>query len=104
SKVQALSIMILVGGILACLIGVAWSATCVGLFLPGTYYSFGLGIMAIIKASDLLGARAYRSAPPKPIALTQITHIVCFDVINLTLGIIELVFLNEREVQDYFRG
>jgi hypothetical protein len=112
-KVQAIAIMMLVGGILACMQGVGFAiyalalgvATCgVGLIcLPFGAYSIVVGIFAIIKGSKLLGERAYRESPPQGVAIMQIVNIINLDVVNLTLGIINLVFLSEREVKNYFR-
>ena len=90
-KVQAIGIMTLVGGILALL-------TCFGIALGTMFiyipwiYSLILGIMAIMKGSQMLGsnpAPAFASA--KTIAIMQIVNIINCDVINLTLGIITLV-------------
>lgn len=104
SKVQAISVMILVGGILATLTAVILMVTIYGLCWPGTYYSLVLGIMAIVKGSQLLGDRAPEQPPPSGIAIMQIINIVNCDWINLTLGIINLVFLSDKEVKDYFRA
>jgi len=103
-KVQAIAIMTLIGGILATLTGVAFMATIYGLCWPGTYYSLVMGIMAIVKASQLLGDRASSQALPSGIAIMQIVNIVNCDFVNLTLGIISLVFLSDREVKDFFRS
>src|SRR6266851_1374296 len=43
-KVQAIAIMMLVGGILALIHGVIWAVSVVGLCWPGTYYSVLFGI------------------------------------------------------------
>jgi predicted Zn finger-like uncharacterized protein len=103
-KVQAIAIMTLIGGILATLTGVAFMATIYGLCWPGTYYSLVMGIMAIVKASQLLGDRASSQALPSGIAIMQIVNIVNCDFVNLTLGIINLVFLSDREVKAFFRS
>jgi predicted Zn finger-like uncharacterized protein len=107
-KVQAIAIMTLVGGIHACLVGLVglvWGAvTCVCLLWPGTYYSIVLGILAIIKGSQLLGTEAHRQAPPKGIAIMQIVNIINGDVPNCVMGILSLVFLSERPVARFFRG
>jgi hypothetical protein len=105
-KVQAISIMMLVGGIYAlvhALGGVAASslACCVW---PGLYYAIVMGIMAIVRASPLLGENAYLQSAPRGIAIMQIINIVNLDVVNCVMGIISLVFLNEPEVKRYFRG
>jgi hypothetical protein len=102
-KVQAIGIMMLIGGILALLTGITWAATCIGLVIPMTYYSFVLGVMAIVKASKLLGDRAHEERPPQAIAIMQIVNIVSFDIFNLVFGIITLVLLSEPEVKAYFR-
>ena len=102
-KLQAVAIMTLVGGILALL-------TCFGIALGTMFiyipwiYSLVLGIMAIIKGSQMLGsnpAPAFASA--KTIAIMQIVNIINCDMVNLTLGIITLVFLNDPEVRDHLR-
>jgi predicted Zn finger-like uncharacterized protein len=102
-KVQAIGIMTLVGGILATLTAVILMITIYGLCWPGTYYSLVLGIMAIVKGSQLLGERAPEQTPPSGIAIMQIINITNCDWINLTLGIINLVFLGDEEVKSYFR-
>src|SRR5262249_17992550 len=71
-KVQAIAIMMLVGGILAVLHGFAWAVSIVGLCWPGTYYSFVFGVLAIVKASRLLSETAYREMPPQALAIMQI--------------------------------
>jgi hypothetical protein len=104
AKVQAVAIMTLAGGIWAILVAVGLAGTFIGLAWPGTYYSLVLGILATVRGSRLLGERAYGEAPPRGTAIMQIINIVAFDPVNLTLGILNLVFLNEREVRGYFRG
>ncbi len=103
-KVQAIGIMTLVGGILALL-------TCFGIALGTMFiyipwiYSLVLGIMAIMKGSQMLGsnpAPAFASA--RTIAIMQIVNIINCDVVNLTLGIISLVFLNDPEVKEHLRS
>ena len=80
-KVQAIGIMTLVGGILALL-------TCFGIALGTLFiyipwiYSLVLGIMAIM----------------------QIVNIINCDMVNLTLGIITLVFLYDSEVREHLRS
>ncbi len=107
-KVQAIAIMTLVGGILATLLGL-WllligAFTWLFLFWPGTYYSLVVGIMAIIKGSQLLGADAHRQPPPQGIAIMQIINVINADLPNCVMGILTLVFLGEKPVQRYFRG
>jgi hypothetical protein len=104
-KVQAIAVMILVGGILACIWGMGSTllsgfACCLW---PGAYYGFVMGIMAIVRGSNLLGDYAYRLPPPQGIAIMMIINIINGDAVNLTLGILVLVFLSDPEVKAYFR-
>ena len=103
-KLQAVAIMTLVGGILALL-------TCFGIALGTMFiyipwiYSLVLGVMAIMKGSQMLGsnpAPAFASA--RTIAIMQIVNIINCDMVNLTLGIITLVFLNDPEVREHLRS
>ncbi len=104
-KVQAIAILVLVGGIYACI----WSlgSTLLSAFAcclwPGAYYGLVMGIMAILRGANLLGDRAYRQVPPQGIAIMMIINIINGDFVNLTLGIITLVFLGDPEVKAYFR-
>jgi predicted Zn finger-like uncharacterized protein len=107
-KVQAIGIMMLIGGILAIVTGIGGLTiglvSCVCLAWPGTYYSLVLGIMATIKGSQILGDKASTEAPPKGIAIMQIINIINGDIPNCVMGILGLVFLNEPETNRYFRG
>jgi hypothetical protein len=102
-KVQAIAIMTLVGGIVALILGACFALSCIGLLWPGTYYSIVLGIMACIRASNLLGDSGRDQPPPQGIAVMQIINILNGDIVNLTLGIITLVFLGDPEVKGYYR-
>jgi hypothetical protein len=106
-KVQAIAIMVLIGGIFALLTGVSLLMvglfSCVGLLWPGTYYALVLGIMAIIRGANLLGDKAYKEDPPYGIGNMMIINIINCDAISLTLGILVLVFLGDEEVKRYFR-
>ena len=104
---QAIGIMVLIGGIIACLIflsvsiwaGIATFGLCC---IPGVY-SLVVGIMAIIKGAQLLGDKAYLQPPPSGIGIMMIINIINGDFINLVLGILVLVFLSDEEVKSYFR-
>jgi hypothetical protein len=81
-----------------------WGLATLGFWIPWIY-SLVLGIMAIIKGSQMLGsnpAPAFASA--KTIAIMQIVNIINCDMVNLTLGIITLVFLNDSEVREHLRS
>src|SRR5262245_45669797 len=105
-KVQAIGIMMLIGGIIGILmflmLGGASGGFCC--LWPGTYYSLVMGIMAIIKGAQLLGERARDQPFPKAVAIMMIINIVNGDVANLIMGIICLTFQSDPEVQGYFRG
>ena len=62
-----------------------------------------MGIMATIRGSNLLGQEAHRQPAPRGIAIMQIINIINGDVPNCLMGIISLIFMNEREVQRFFR-
>lgn len=117
-KVTAIAVNTLVGGILALLLGIG-GIFGYFLFVIGTIgigicffpiilfpiYSLVLGVMALIKGIQLLGSDpilAFETA--KTTSVMQIVNIICGDGINLTLGILNLVFLNDREVKDWVRS
>ena len=114
-KIQAISIMTLVGGIIGVLVGLTYGCyfgmvtiATLGLgvfFMILPIYALIFGIMAIIRGSQMLGSNplpAFKSA--KTTAIMQIVNIICCDLINLTMGIVNLVFLNDPEVKDYLRS
>jgi hypothetical protein len=102
-QVQAIAVMILVGGILAIVLALGLGGAFCCLW-PGAYYSLVLGILATIKGANLLGQHARREKAPHAIAIMMICNIVNGDVVNLTMGILILVFLNDRAVRRYYRG
>jgi hypothetical protein len=102
-KVQAIAVMMMIGGIIALLLGTIEVFTCFMLAWPGTYYNLALGIMAIVRAAALMGTGARDELPPRNIAVMQIINVVNLDFFNLTFGIITLVFLDAPEVKAYFR-
>tara|TARA_B110000438_G_scaffold282435_1_gene309493 strand:+ start:217 stop:837 length:621 start_codon:yes stop_codon:yes gene_type:complete len=114
-KLQAMAIMTLVGGIIATISSIIWGiyAAITAIFtlgigcicLIGPIYQMVAGILCIIQGSKLLGKNPDPCyAKTKKTAIMQIICIICFDVLNLTLGIISLVFLNDEEVKAYIRS
>jgi hypothetical protein len=105
-KVQAVGIMMLIGGILGIILFLGLGAGSGGVccLWPGTYYSLIMGILAVVKGCQLLGEDAHLQAPPRAAAVMMIINILNLDVTNLAMGIVCLVFLNEPEVERYFRG
>jgi hypothetical protein len=105
-KVQAIAIMTLIGGIYAILHFLGGGAASYGIccLWPGLYYALVVGILAIIKGSQLLGQDARLQPPPKTIAILMIIEIINIDIICTVLGIIILVFCGDPEVEDFFHG
>ena len=114
-KLQGIAIMTLVGGILATLFSLMWAVYAlffalmsfgVGcICLIGPIYQLTAGILCIVQGSKLLGNNPDPYyAKTKTTAIMQIVCIICFDWINLVLGIINLVFLNDEEVKAYIRS
>lgn len=95
-KVQAVRILMAIGGGVALLTAIVWASSCVGLAWPGTYYSAILGFLAIFRAASL------RPPSPRGICAMQIINIVAFDVVNVVLGIVQLVLLSDPECEAYF--
>jgi GYF domain 2 len=104
-QVQAVAIMLLVGGILGVLTGltllVIAAPTIVCCFWPGIYLELIWGILAIIRAANMLGRDD--QGPPRTLAILQIICIINADVINCVLGIVSIVMLNAPEVVSYYR-
>jgi hypothetical protein len=100
-KLQAVAIMMLIGGIMSILVALTLMASTCFIWLPAIY-GLVVGIMAIIKASSLLGSGPVNGPPPKGTAIMMIVNIINGDVVTMTLGIICLVFLGDQEVTDYF--
>lgn len=102
-KVQAIGVMMLIGGITAILVSLVWPSVSVGMccLWPGTYYSLVLGILAIVRGSALLGGSAHQQTVPSGIAVMMIINIINLDVVTCTLGIIAVIFCNDEEVTNY---
>mgnify|MGYP001183869888 FL=1 len=102
-KVQAIAIMTLVGGIMATLGAVWWALFTLCIWIP-FIYGLVFGIMAIVKGSKLLGANPWPEyLTVKTTAIMGIVNIINCDIVNMTMGIIILVFLNDPQVRAYMR-
>lgn len=101
SQVQAVGIMMLVGGILGLLVFLAWASTCFGLLWPGVYFEVVISIMAIIRGVNMMNQDD--QGPPRGIAICLIICILNLDIVNCVLGIVCLVMLNDDQVRAYYR-
>lgn len=68
---------------------------------PGTYFALVWGIMAIIRGAAITNDND-RGEAPRALLICQIITIINFDVVNMILGILGLVFLNEPDVDRHF--
>jgi hypothetical protein len=103
-RVEAIGIMMLVGGIVALSYGGLASKLHFFHIQPAlAAYSFVLGIMAIIRGIRILGKRGQFQRSPRTVAIMQIINIINGDVPNLVLGLITLSFLKDPAVRRYFR-
>ena len=95
--------MTLVGGIMATLGAVGWALSTLCIWIP-FIYGLVFGIMAIVKGSKLLGANPWPEyLTVKTTAIMGIVNIINCDIVNMTMGIIILVFLNDPQVRAYMR-
>ena len=103
-KLQAVAVMSLVGGIMSLLVCAAIAASTFFIWITWIY-SLVLGIMAIIYGSQMLGKNSVQGfSSAKTIAIMQIISIISCDFVNLSMGIVSLVFLNDDEVKAYLRN
>jgi GYF domain 2 len=100
-QIQAVGIMMLVGGVLGILVFLSFAATCIGLVWPGIYFELVVSILAIVRGASMLNQD--NQGPPRTLAVMQIICIINLDVINCVLGIVSLVMLNDPQVRDYYR-
>jgi hypothetical protein len=107
-KVQAITIMMLVNGILNILAGLGVTASIVlgtiGLGIlcaPVTVLPVVLGIFEVIAAARLLSDPVRPVRNLQTIAIFEIVAVVCGNGLSLIVGILNLVFLSEPEVKTY---
>ena len=98
---QAIAIMQLVGGIIAMLVSITIALSTVFMYVPWIY-SLVVGILCVVKGAQLLGSNAHLQKAPKTNAILQIINIIACDWVNLILGIVSLVLMNNPEVKAYF--
>ena len=109
-KVQAISIMILVDGIL----NILWSFG-VGIgVITGAVATFGIGLLCaplavlplVVGIIEVIAGAKLLANPPrtvkiKTIAILEIVNILSGALPSLVVGILNLVFYNEPEVKNY---
>jgi len=86
------------------LVALVFAVTCVGLLWPGTYFSLVCGILCIVKGAQLLSPSGRYEGPPTVTAILQTINLINLDLVNVTLGILNLVFINDDELRGYYRG
>jgi len=108
-KLQAIAIMTMISGILHVIAGISWLFFGLSLFLVGVVFTIipasyvtVLGVLEIINATKLLSTPIRLSTPPKYLAIMEIIGIIFCDVVGLVIGILNLVFYNDEEVQRCF--
>ena len=107
-KVQAITIMMLINGILNILAGLGMTASIIlGTFFVGTICAPVTILPAILGVYEVIYAARLLSEPPKAvrniqtIAVFEIVAVICGMGISLVVGILNLVFLSEPEVKAY---
>ena len=107
-KVQAIGIMLTVAGGLACMSTLTWllidlsSLFVCCLYVP-QFISPVVAVTGLLYGIKCL-QDPYNNPPPKWLAILMICEILSGNMINMVLGIIVLVFLNDPEVQVYWQG
>jgi hypothetical protein len=99
-QVQAVAIMMLVGGILGILTALAVAAASICLW-PGVYYELVVAILFIIRGTNMLNQDD--RGPPRTLAILQIICIVNGDIPNCVRGIVSVIMLNDPKVEEYYR-
>jgi len=104
-QVQAVGIMMLVGGILGVLtalgLGIAAIPTVICCFWPGIYFEAVVAVLFIIRGVNMLNQDD--QGPPRTLAILQIICICNGDVVNCVLGIVSIIMLNDPNVEEYYR-
>lgn len=95
-----------IGGILlgGAIYGLIWALAVAGMsccLRPGVYFTLVWSILAIVRASAMLGQHD-RQPAPRTLLILQILCILNLDIVNLILGIVGLNLLNDPDTQDYF--
>ncbi|MBA4419813.1 MAG: hypothetical protein C0391_01565 [Anaerolinea sp.] len=105
-KYQAITIIMLVNGIINVLIGLTftWGAisTIVGILcLPITVLPLVLGAFEVVYAAKMLSNKTVPASRIKTLAIFEIVGIIYGNAISLIAGILNLVFLDDDTVKAY---
>lgn len=105
--VTAIAIMTLVSGIINLFWGYIASASALGTIvgivcLPITILPTILGVFEIIYAAKLLSAQPQPVQPSTSIAVFQILTFLMGNIFSMVVGILTLIFYNDKTVKDYF--
>jgi hypothetical protein len=110
-KIQIISILILINGILNILFGlgvtfaVVVSTIGIGLLCaPLTILPTILGIFEILAASKLLATPMRKPANLQVIAILEIVSIITGNFVSMVIGIINIVLLNDAETKNFFQN
>jgi GYF domain 2 len=99
-QVQAVAIMLLVGGIFGLLMAITMGGlTCC--VWPAIYYEIVWSILALIRASNMLNVDD--QGPPRTLAIMQVITILNGDIVNCVLGIVSIIMLNDPKVVEHYR-
>jgi len=107
-KYQAISIIMLVNGILNVLAGLSITGAAivsiVGLLcLPVAVLPLVLGVFEIVYASKMLSDKPVAPETVKMLAIFEIANIIYGNVLSVVAGILNLVFLDDAQVKSYMR-
>jgi hypothetical protein len=96
SQVSTAGILLIIGGVVACLVSFAWAAATLCLWLPWVY-GMVAGIFAIVDGFKLVNAKPGTKIP-KAGSIMLIVNIINGDLIGMILGVISLVLLSDSAV------
>lgn len=107
-KVQAISIIMLVNGILNVLAGLSITGAAiisiVGILcLPVAVLPLVLGVFEIVYASKLLSGKTVEGKTIKTLAILEIANIIYGNALSLVAGVLNLVFMDDPRVKTYLQ-
>jgi hypothetical protein len=100
-KVQVMEIVLLISGILNVIAGITTICGSLFLCLPIGIIPAIIGAFEIVYAAKLLNGKPVNASDIKTIAIFEVASIIGGNVPTLVAGILNLVFLDDREVKEY---